>query len=85
MKTITAIAAFAALIPAISLATPVNINTANAEEIAAALQGIGPSKARAIVEYREAYGAFSRADEIVFVRGIGEATYLMNQADILVE
>ena len=85
MKTITAIAAFAALIPAISLATPVNINSADAEEIAAALQGIGPSKARAIVEYREAYGAFSRADEIVFVRGIGEATYLMNQDDILVE
>lgn len=85
MKAITSIAAFAALIPAISLATPVNINTADADEIAAALQGIGPNKAQAIVNYREAYGAFSRADEIVFVRGIGEATYQMNQSDILVE
>ena len=86
MKTITSLAASAAfLLSTAAFAAPVNINTASAEEIDAALNGIGPSKAQAIVEYREAYGEFSRADEIVFVRGIGTSTYENNKADILVE
>ena len=86
MKTITTLAASAAfLLSTAAFATPVNINTASAEEIAEALNGIGPSKAQAIVDYREAYGEFSRADEIVFVRGIGTSTYENNKADILVE
>ena len=86
MKTITTLAALAALvISSVTSAAPVNINTASASEIAEALNGIGLSKAQAIVEYREAYGEFSRADEIVFVRGIGEATYEDNKDDILVE
>ena len=46
MKTINTIAALAALIvSSVTMAAPVNINTANAEEIAAALNGIGSSKA----------------------------------------
>ena len=86
MKTITTLAASAALLlSTAAFAAPVNINTASAEEIAEALNGIGPSKAQAIVDYREAYGEFSRADEIVFVRGIGTSTYENNKADILVE
>jgi len=86
MKTITTLAALAAFaISSIVSAAPVNINTATAAEIAEALNGIGMSKAQAIVAYREAYGEFSRADEIVFVRGIGESTYEKNKGEILVE
>ena len=86
MKTITSLAAVAALfISSVTSAAPVNINTASAAEIADALNGIGLSKAQAIVSYREAYGLFTRADEIVFVRGIGESTYEKNKGDILVE
>ena len=86
MKTITTLAALAAFaFSSITSAAPVNINTASAAEIAEALNGIGLSKAQAIVEYREAYGEFSRADEIVFVRGIGESTYEKNKSDILVK
>ncbi|MFZ9039377.1 MAG: ComEA family DNA-binding protein [Gammaproteobacteria bacterium] len=86
MKTITTLAALAAFaISSITSAAPVNINTASASEIAEALNGIGMSKAQAIVEYREAYGEFSRADEIVFVRGIGESTFEKNKSDILVK
>ena len=86
MKTITTLAALAVFaISSITSAAPVNINTASASEIAEALNGIGLSKAQAIVEYREAYGEFSRADEIVFVRGIGEATFEKNKSDILVK
>ena len=86
MKTITTLAALAALaISSITAAAPVNINTADATEIADALNGVGLSKAQAIVDYREAYGSFNRADEIVFVRGIGESTYEKNKSDILVK
>ena len=86
MKTITTIAAAAALfISSVTSAAPVNINTASASEIAEALVGIGLNKAQAIVDYREAYGLFSRADEIVFVRGIGQSTYEKNKGDILVK
>ena len=86
MKTITTLAALAALtLSSITSAAPVNINTASASQIADALNGIGLSKAQAIVDYREAYGLFSRADEIVFVRGIGDSTYENNKVDILVK
>ncbi len=37
-------------------AQPVNINTANAEEITESLKGTGLSKAEAIVNYRSADG-----------------------------
>ena len=85
MKTITSIAALAALVvSSISMAAPVNINTASAQEIAQALNGIGLSKAQAIVDYRESYGLFNEADEIVYVRGIGDSTYQKNKDDILV-
>jgi competence protein ComEA len=86
MKTITTLAALAALaISSVTAAAPVNINTADAAEIADALNGVGLSKAQAIVDYRAAYGLFSQANEIVFVRGIGESTYEKNKSDILVK
>lgn len=56
-----------------------NINTANAEQIAAALKGVGMSKAEAIVEYREANGAFQHIDELVNVKGIGVRTVDLNR------
>ena len=86
MKYTRLLAAAAALcLSTWSIAAPVNINTASAEEIATALDGIGMTKAEAIVAYRETYGLFSRADEIVFVRGIGDSTYEKNKGDILVK
>ncbi len=86
MKTFTILAAVAALVcSTIATAAPVNINTASAEEIAAALDGVGLNKAQAIVDYRATYGQFSQANEIVFVRGIGDATYEKNKQDILVD
>lgn len=49
----------------------VNINTASAAELEA-LKGIGPSKAEAIIKYREANGMFQNTGDIVMVKGIGE-------------
>lgn len=39
------------------------------------LPGIGPSKASAIISYREEHGNFSSIEEIKNVSGIGEATF----------
>lgn len=58
---------------------PVNINTANAEEIAESLKGVGLSKAEAIVSYRDANGAFKHVDELVNVKGIGIRTVDINR------
>ena len=66
-------------------AEPVNVNTASAEKLSEVLVGIGPSKAAAIVAYREKNGAFSHIDELVNVKGIGINTVDTNRDFILLE
>lgn len=68
-----------------SLAAPVDINTASAEVLAENLTGIGLSKARAIVEYRNQNGAFKHADELVNIKGIGLKTVEKNLQNIKVK
>ena len=51
----------------------ININTASLAELQT-LSGIGPVRAQAIVDYRNANGAFRTVDELVDVPGIGPAT-----------
>lgn len=51
----------------------VNINSATETELVA-LPGIGPSKARAIAEYRQKQGGFKSIEDLQQVKGIGPAT-----------
>ena len=60
-------------------AGPVNINTADATALAANLHGVGPAKAQAIVEHRQANGPFKSADQLAAVKGIGLATVEKNR------
>ncbi len=66
-------------------AATVNINTADAPTLAASLKGVGQSRAMEIVRYREAYGPFESVDELVEVKGIGNATLEANRALITLE
>ena len=54
--------------------TKVSINTATVEELMT-IDGIGESKAKAIVKYRETNGNFETIEEIKNVSGIGESTF----------
>ncbi len=60
--------------------TPVNINTASPSELAAALNGVGLRKAKAIVRYREQYGEFVSVDQLSEVKGIGARTVERNRS-----
>ncbi|WP_330983126.1 MULTISPECIES: ComEA family DNA-binding protein [Enterobacterales] len=51
----------------------VSINTASAEELARAMNGVGLKKAQAIVSYREEYGPFKTLDDLRQVPGMGGA------------
>jgi competence protein ComEA len=51
---------------------PVDLNTADATALET-LPGIGPATAAAILAHREAHGPFHSVDELLEVRGIGEA------------
>jgi len=51
----------------------ININIASKEQLQK-LSGIGPSKADAIIKYREQHGPFKSVEELVNVNGIGQKT-----------
>lgn len=52
----------------------VNLNTATDIELQS-LPGVGPSKAKSIIEYREKNGGFKSIDEIKNIKGIGESSF----------
>ncbi|BAN99638.1 competence protein ComEA helix-hairpin-helix repeat-containing protein [Plautia stali symbiont] len=58
----------------------VSINQATAEQLAAAMNGIGLKKAQAIVSYRKQYGPFSAIEQLKEVPGIGSALVERNSA-----
>ena len=67
--------AVVALITSIGMAiAAVNINTATEAELDS-LPGVGPTKAKAIVDYRKANGNFKSVEDIKNVKGIGDKTF----------
>ncbi|MGH8191573.1 MAG: ComEA family DNA-binding protein [Rhodanobacteraceae bacterium] len=78
-KTLAALAlCLAFTLPAFA-ATPVNVNKADAQTIAKSLDGIGLSKAEAIVAYRTAHGPFKSVDDVGQVKGVGTKTLARNR------
>ena len=64
--------------------TRININRATEAELVA-LNGIGSSKAQAIILYREMFGGFKTVDELTKVKGIGAKTVEKNRGRLRVQ
>lgn len=75
----------ASCLPVLAWAGPVDINKADAKTIAKELNGVGLSRAQAIVEYREKNGAFKSVDDLRKVKGIGAKTLEQNRTNIRLE
>ena len=59
-------------------ASTFDINKATAAELEANLDGVGPKKAKAIVNYRRKNGRFKTTDDLLKVAGIGPGTVKKN-------
>lgn len=64
---------------------PVDINQADVETLSRVMDGIGPKKAQAIIDYRNEHGPFHTIDELTRVKGIGAGTLSRNRGRIAVK
>ena len=62
----------------------VDLNAATGEELIA-LPGIGDTVASRIVAYREKNGSFTKVEEVMNVKGIGEKTFLKLRPYLFIE
>jgi len=51
----------------------VNVNKADAAELAEKLVGVGQSRAVAIIDYRETNGPFKSLEDLMSVKGLGQS------------
>ncbi|MBR5508427.1 MAG: ComEA family DNA-binding protein [Lachnospiraceae bacterium] len=61
----------------------VNLNTATLEELMT-LNGIGKTRAQAILEYRDQYGSFAAVEDIMLIPGIKEGIFSKIRENITV-
>lgn len=59
----------------------VNINTASVDELDA-VKGIGPGKAKAIVDYRSKNGPFKSLDDLKEVKGFGDKSVVKLRSEL---
>jgi len=62
----------------------IDLNSADAQALQQALNGVGAVKAKAIVDYRQEHGPFASVDELLEVKGIGAAILEKNRSKLRV-
>jgi competence protein ComEA len=60
----------------------INLNSASQQELQT-LKGIGPAKARAIIEYRDKHGPFKAVQDLRNVPGFGDKTVKRLENDLI--
>jgi len=78
------VAGLCALPLLVGAAEPVNINTADAATLAAAIKGVGQARAEAIVAYRTKHGPFATVDDLALVSGVGARLVQSNREQLTV-
>jgi competence protein ComEA len=71
----------ASLVFSLTAIAAVNINTATQAQLES-LEGIGPVKAQAIIDYRKKNGGFKSVNDLEKVEGIGPATLQNLRKDV---
>lgn len=82
LKGMSAAVLAAMLFAPVAFAGPVNVNTADAQTLAKELDGVGLSKAQAIIDDRQANGPFKSAEDLSRVKGLGQKTVERNKANL---
>ncbi len=67
------------LVVAAQVVEKVNINSADAETLSKNLHRVGLKKAEAIIAWRKANGKFTSVDQLLEIKGIGEAILAANR------
>lgn len=75
----TLLACLLSVAAVVASAEALDINSADASAIASTITGIGPARAAAIVAFRKENGPFGSVDDLVLVKGIGQATVDRNR------
>ncbi|MFB4393756.1 MULTISPECIES: ComEA family DNA-binding protein [unclassified Pseudomonas] len=69
----------------LSESTVININHVDEATLQDKLTGVGKAKAQAIIKYRELNGPFKTVDELLEVKGIGNALLERNRGALTVD
>jgi competence protein ComEA len=85
LKGLSAALLAAMLVAPVAVAGPVDVNSADAKTLARELNGVGLSRAQAIVDYRKQNGPFKSAADLAKVKGLGKKTVELNKSNLLFE
>ena len=65
------------------LFSAINVNKANSAQLQT-LNGIGPTKAQEIINYRKSHGGFKTVEELVNVKGIGPKSLMKMKSQVTI-